>query len=83
MKLQEMYDYVAVHPMTTANVPREIRRAPVGIPYERAARLVRLGYLTRHFEGSCTRYTVTAKAEPYYHNGACIVQPRRLTHAAN
>ena len=73
MKLQEMYDYVAANPGTTAHLPREIRRAHVGVPYEKAARLVELGYLEAQAGGRRTVYYVTAKKDKYRHSGQLVL----------
>ena len=75
MTLQVMYNYVATNPGTTAHLPREIRKAPVGVPYEKAARLVMLGYLRSRQDGHMTRYEVTEKEEEYRHSGCLVIVP--------
>ena len=80
MTLQEMYDYVRACPGTTANVPREIRRAAVGVPYEKAARLVQLGYIRAVDLGTpWTHYMITEKSEPYSHSGSPVLVPAPIS----
>lgn len=75
MTLQTMYDWIRTHPGATANLPRDVRRAPVGVPYLKAARLVTLGYLRREYDGRVTRYWVTDNMTEYRHAGTTWLVP--------
>jgi hypothetical protein len=79
MTLQTMYDYIRTHPNTTANIPASVRRAPVGIAYDRASRLVQLGFvresLVRIRGRECTGYVARYNAPAEYrHSGQLVVK---------
>ena len=77
MKLQEAYDYIKNNPGTTANIPASVRRANVGVGYDKFRRLETLGYVVSDGEYP-NRYHITAKTDTYCHGGESVIIPATI-----